>query len=706
MIEAGTLNVLVDPETSWPRVVSVHGWPGLLIAAVEDLENAAAAVESSDLDVSVCVSYPMAELLDVIPVVRACGVLVIDQKFGWRASTRLEEANNDRPTALVRADIDGRVEPGLATVVRRNATAQMPVRDFIPWQRWDIIDPGWLNYMDEQEPILGWQDGQPLYGIRVGSESLYLIGEDPVFGPWASSDGTIVIAQSPGTLMTFARTYEGQVRFLGIPGDDEEMTANIFEIEDFPSWKASLPEFPPFGMILNPGSPRGRAAVLPPHSNEFISVSGTFLIGSNNVIESFAHAETWPNYSTIRYAGGPDVDLLPLDRSFAVNPLSDYSSRFVGATIDEIDETLSELLDQPAISDIYQLNDDEISDAFSVIYWDTVLGFGGVDTFPSLVSAISWLVDLEREHDRAARTSGVSHCWAVGTYGSGDVLGEGLTGSLIRRALQRWLSRVIERGYRPSDSDALTRLVNATFSTIHVTAAGFLGDLIWRLNSSEQGLETLTALDGAPIDTDQAVRWIDGRTLSPDAQSAAVIEESMGAAAWRSLEERSRFFLATAHSDFQGRGASPVLDYAPVNLSIIKSLEVELGALVTAFRDSISEPATTSPQAHHERVFDNFLKGVGSRPSIGEYRHLFSKSDNAAIMRLQEFIREGGGEKLLSNKFRKALTKVTEVYRNGGVHESAISLENCRNCQQDLIGDVDSVGMISLVSSWKRAQSD
>jgi hypothetical protein len=705
LIEAGTLNVLVDPETSWPRVVSVHGWPGVLIAAVEDSGNLAEAVESSNLEVSVCVSYPMAEFLDLIPVVRACGVLVIDQKFGWRASTRLEEANNDRPTALVWTDIHGSVEPGLATVVRRNSTAEMPVRDFIPWRRWDIIDPGWLNYLDEDEPILGWQDGQPLYGIRVGSESLYLIGEDPVFGPWVSSDGTVVIAQSPGTLMRFANSYEGQVRFLGTPGDDAEMTANIFEILDFPSWKAGLPDNPPFGMILNPGLPRGYVAVLPPHSNQFISVSGTFRIGSNNVIESFAHADTWPQYSTLRYAVGPDVDLLPLDRSFAVNPLSDHSSRFIGATIDEIDETLSELLDQPATSDIYQLEDDEISDAFSIIYWDTILGFGGVETFPSLVAAISWLVDLEREHDREARTSGVSHCWAMGTHGSGDFLGEGLTGSLIRKALQRWLSRVIERGYRPSDADALTRLVNATFSTIHVTAAGFLGDLIWRLNSSEESLETLTELDGAPIDTDQANRWIDGRTLSPDAQSAAVIEGLMGAVVWMSLEDRSRFFLATAQADFESRGASPVLDYAPVNLSIIKSLEVELGALITSYRDSITESATVTPQAHHERVFQNFLKEGGPKPSIGEFRHLFSKSDNPDINGLQEYIKERGGEKLLSNNFRKALTKVTEIYRNGGVHESAISLDNCRKCQRDLIGDTDSAGMISLVSSWKRAES-
>jgi hypothetical protein len=58
---------------------------------------------------------------------------------------------------------------------------------------------------------------------------------------------------------------------------------------------------------------------------------------------------------------------------------------------------------------------------------------------------------------------------------------------------------------------------------------------------------------------------------------------------------------------------------------------------------------------------------------------------------------------LLDKKFnRDGLMRVTNKFRNGGVHDSAIPEATCRECVAVLVGTTGAPGYIARTAAWKR----
>jgi len=83
--------------------------------------------------------------------------------------------------------------------------------------------------------------------------------------------------------------------------------------------------------------------------------------------------------------------------------------------------------------------------------------------------------------------------------------------------------------------------------------------------------------------------------------------------------------VATAlyHLELQGR--APQLDYAGINIEVVKALEVDLSRVLEKYRDCLDRgvPAYDEVAGHQQALVD-YLKG-GKAASIGAMIHLLRK---------------------------------------------------------------------------------
>lgn len=486
----------------------------------------------------------------------------------------------------------------------------------------------------------------------------------------------------------------------GLPGE----SLQVKEIDDLHGWLTGLYP-PPFSAVINPGLPRGMSAVIAAGSLAVIGVNGQFDISpSSSLVRT--QPPKWQGYATFHYPGGPDRDLLPLERSFARHPLGEHARTLGELSDDEIEEILSQLTADPLpVIDPWTVESDVLfeDDPLLVEAWDTAFGEGFIQLHANLIDLVAWLKGYEREADRTARSSGFKFSfWDVGVQGSGNPMVEDLRGSETARALDQWLQSVVRRGYRPSDTDHLTKIVNALFATLQISVVGFLSDITWRLQAQESGLEDFFH-EGSGIDFDAAIRWLAERAepqLDPIASQDAASRISPDV--WNHLQQHSQVFITTGLADFESRGLSPLLDYAPINLSLVKALETELNAVLDTFpatiRDAVSPPGDLG---ENERVLMALIT-EGRHPTIGQTRHLLSKAEGPLQVQFHDHLRSIGASNLLTSKYREGLYKTVSRYRNGGVHDQTVSLGDCRRCIQHLVdGDEKRLGLISQTVTWK-----
>lgn len=631
------------------------------------------------------------------------GIVDADSGFGWRSATRLTEINHDYPTALVAWDPKVTQSDGLVPVVRRAGASRAPATDFVPWERWDILDRAWLPFLGES-PWLGYQPGERLWTV-VADGSPIVVQGDGLLGPWFSADGTLLLATSPETLKVFIEhRYHGDIRVFG-----SAERLEVAPVDDLLAWLAADdPQKWMFSAVINPGMPRGMSAVIPTGSHLVISVAGEFAIKQGNVLDR-EEPPKWQNYGTPHYRGGPDRDLLPLDRSFCETPLGTHRDALRDLSDDETSEALEHLANQPATTyDAWAIDPNMLylDDPFVVEMWDTAFGQTFVETYANLVDLVRWLKGYERESDRTARVSGFKFSfWDVGVSGSGDEVGEDLRSSLIQQTLDRWLAGVVKQGYQPADADRLTRIVNGLFSSLHVSVMGFLTDVTWRLQAHEDGLEGFCA-DESPIDLDLAQQWLAHVEVPrPNERFALEAERRISGAVWRVLQPNTQIFVTTGLADLHSRGNSPILDYAPVNLSLVKALETELNAVLNTFKSvevDLVEPAGTVTD--NDRLLLALLQD-DRFPTIGQARHLLSRPDGVLQEKLHKHLRAIGAENLLTSKYREGLFKTVTRYRNGGVHHETVTLDDCRRAVSHLLdGDGKRPGLIEQTVRWRLTQ--
>lgn len=696
MVESGRW-ALRDPSTGRLALIAGHRWPSPVIGmwTSSDLARQAGIDlglqgQPEDLDLSV--------LLREVIEHGVGGIMDATSGAGWQAATRLTEVNHDRPTALVATDPGATSGSGLVPVLRRTGLSESPSSDFIPWERWDILDKAWLPFVGE-DPWLGYQAGQQFWTVMAGDSPIMIQG-DETLGPWFSPDGTLILATSPEALRTFINhQYRGQIRAF----DDFGESLETQPVEDLHGWLQSFTA--PFSGVINPGMPRGMSAVIPAGSTLVIGVSGEFqILPSNDIVRK--EPPRWQGYATFHYPGGPDRDLLPLERSFADNPLGIHSQALKGLSDDETREVLQEITRvAPPELDPWLIEPDllYLEDPVAVEAWDTAFGERYLQTHANLVDLVAWLKDYERESDRTARTSGFRFSyWDVGVQGSGDPVAEELRGSLTVRALDQWLETIVRHGYRPSDADRLTKIVNSLFATLHISVVGFLSDLTWRLQAQEDSFEGFFFTE-SPIQEERARQWLSAQA-QPRVDPTTSVEAArrVSERVWRVLKPHTQVFITTGLTDFESRGLSPLLDYAPVNLSLVKALETELNATL----DTFASTATVGTADDHELAEnDRILLALvhqGRHPTLGQTRHLLSSPDGPLQGQLHAHLRGIGAGNLLTSKYREGLYKTVSRYRNGGVHEETVTLDDCRRCLDHLLdGDGKRVGLISQTVAWK-----
>ncbi len=643
---------------------------------------------------------------------------------------RVEEAGSSLPTVL--ASITNN---GWDSCLTRTGAQDLDHAEVLHWKRFDILDDV-TGQWGQRCPFREWQQGEPLYELR--SEHLVvLLANVPLLDHWNSTEGSFAFFTSQEQATHYHKHHlsDGRNRMFSVaanaPDDPHAAMASLspLPVHDLKARLEELSRIKPFAAwCVNPDGHRensgyGRllyggehpvgltdGAAAPPR---MAAVSGIWMVMPSNQFVVERSLAPWTGRDTIRWSGGQALQLLPLDRSFVLDP---------GLATIEIDKELTETdaeqavaqhLDSVRLVDTWgELDaglDDETRhlDQFHIVCWDAVTGESSDDPwrFPGFLAAAQHLAAYEREHDQNHRVEGASSCNYIGFSGSGDAQFESLRSSRFRLGLRRIVLRILRRnGYRPSDAADLVALCNGTLSTLHVEYAGFAKDLLWSTPLDQQ--EPLVAALGIP--EEQWTTWHETAGVTVDPRGELFAKEQIGHANWALLLPKTQHFVATALVHMSEQGHAPQLDYAPISLEVVKALEVELAEVFAGLRNAFTKQIFEhDPKDRAEVSLVDFLTGKKA-PTLGTMAFLLGKPKSGASalrVTLHDYVNQlPNGEFLSSNAFvKEGLQRVIHKYRNGGVHDSAIPEDTCRECIDILIGSIASPGYVPRVASLRQS---
>ena len=646
---------------------------------------------------------------------------------------RVDEAGSLLPTVVASITTNG-----WDTCLTRTGIQTLGHADLLHWKRYDITD-NVTGQWGQKCPFRSWDDGDVLYELASETD-VVLLADVPLLGNWNSTVGSFAFFTSEENADYYLKNLLGndKNRMLSIaksaPEDPYEAMAKIRPraITDLQSRLTELSLFAPFAAwCVNPNSHRedsgyGRLHYGGDHpvgrqqgvqvTYRMAAVSGIWRLVQNNRFELEKPFHPWTGKDTIRWSGGQSLQLLPLDRSFVLDP--DLSA--LGETHDftdtDAEEFIADYLDVPEDYDeVWEYEQEQASmltsdlDKFYFVCWDTVTGEGGDYpwAFTGFLSAVRYLACYERDHDCQHRIAGAQSCSHIGFSGSGNDEFETLRSARFVLGLRRLLLRVLRRGnYQPSDGADLVALCNGTLSTLHVDYAGFAKDLLWA-STSEQQEEILKDLD---ISNDDLADWMETTDLIIDPVGESYAKERISESDWNLMYAKSRHFISTALLHLATQGHAPQLDYAPISLEIVKALEVELGQLLAGLNSAnLSYPCQYKEDDHAESSLVEYLRG-GKAPTLGAMAYMLGKpKDRASQFRIAtyEYLeRLPNGPFLNGSDFAKrGLQRVISKYRNGGAHDSAIPESTCIECIETLIGTKESPGYIPRVARWRLNKS-
>jgi hypothetical protein len=629
---------------------------------------------------------------------------------------RVEEAGSVLPTVL-----GSITDNSWNTCLTRTGPKELDHAEVLHWQRFDILDQV-TGQWGQNCPFRGWQQGETLH--ELGSDSLVvLLANVPLLGDWNSTEGAFAFFTSEEQATHYHQHHlgDGRNRMLfvaaGAPNDPHEAMASLKPrpVMDLKVRLKELSQINPLAAwCVNPDGHRENSGYgrldNSTEAPRMAAVSGIWTVIPGNIFELEGSMPPWTGEDTIRWSSGQSLQLLPLDRSFVLDPGLDPVELDEDLTESEVEELVAQHLDAIGLEDSWgQLGEAPLHaanrlDQFHIVCWDAVTGEGADYPwrFPGFLAAVRHLAAYEREHDRHHRIEGAVSCGHIGFSGSGDALFEDLRSSRFRLGLRRLTLRVLRRGYRPSDASDLVALCNGPLSTLHVDFAGFAKDLLWA-SSSDQEVELLDSLD---IPEQQWRDWSDSADTAVDLRGKNLALERIGEDAWQRLLPKVRHFVATALLHLDEQGHAPQLDYAPISIEIVKALEVELAEVLGGFRQSSSDRELQhDPEDHAEKSLSGFLSGE-KPPTLGTMSYLLRKPKPEASelrLALHDYLTGlPNRDFLTSSKFvKRGLQRVIHKYRNGGVHDSRIPENACRECIETLVGSKDSPGYIPLVVGWK-----
>ncbi len=349
----------------------------------------------------------------------------------------------------------------------------------------------------------------------------------------------------------------------------------------------------------------------------------------------------------------------------------------------------------------------QFSRSWVLRYWETVDGERSEPIFfENPIALIKYLLELER-NDRPARVHGAHGYSSIGFYGSYSHQLEDAVGAGYESIMRRTIEAIVTRGYQPQDGLNVQALANATLKSFRITVCGCVADLlVSHLPSSDDDFESLCVELGASSHLGRKLVELLANDVDPAARE--LLFSRIGSPAFDLMVPQTRLFLATAFLQFEHFGRSTCVDYAPVSLQIVKALEFEIRALVAECVARIGDERFTAEPSRYEQTLIDARNRHKEKLSLGSLVHAIRKSRTISGSPFEDFHSElsrRGVDFLSQERTTKfILGDVLTRYRNGGAHDSAISLSTCEACIDSLIGRPDAPGLLPRLLKWRTDQ--
>lgn len=651
---------------------------------------------------------------------------------------RIEEAGVDLPTVLTHIVPPGEAKASLTRTGQRSFTHE----ELLHWSRHDVLDRNPI-LRQTTTPFRDWRQGDPLYEIQA-PHALCTIASVPLLGSWTAARGAIPFFTDEEQAWECISTCgtSGELSFIGEKGRRDYtrhkgVSPELMQVVPIYNLKVRLEQIRTgydlyrglIDICINPQHIRARmawgsllwgdefgearhvkdsrfASLLAQHPGPWLrTLAGLWSVEEGNRFKCVDPVNWWTGFDTVFWSGGQDQRLVPLGRSLVADRTRDCLGLDGDASEIEIRETIEDYLAQDTE------NGPERGSVTCPLHEYLFIGRATVENlyydeiclqFETAIDCIHSLIQYERTMDRPKRSTGTIAKSGCGFIGSNNPEAEERKGEALRLGLTRIATRIISRGYLPSDSNAIVALCNTVLRTMHIELAGFAHDLL-EASDEDQRDWLLKVLGRSPDFWDQ---WSDGPMMPVDPHGLAVVQRHFGDDAYLRLTMKSLHFLATALASFEERGYAPGLDYAPISVEIVKALETELGEIFQAFRETVKDDLPHIDDRDKNQVrLNRFLCGKQTL-TIGNYKHLLKgkfRPETQLTQRLNAFIRALPNADYLSGQefLDQVLSDVLTKYRNGGAHSEPIPYKTCLECVQTLVGTPEQPGVISHVVGWK-----
>jgi hypothetical protein len=653
---------------------------------------------------------------------------------------RIESLARDLPNAL-------RITNGTDSLVKTQfKMLQEPLgTSFSTWDRYDILDQATALWATKS-PFSDWQSGQSFFELRHRNGSCIVLVRPRCLGDWSPVGGAVPVFSSFDEIQNFLSDSESTRHFtfqksltsglvkpnvINVPFALPE-GLECHEIDDIRSRNNEL--FSPESILVtNPSGSRDNQGYLieeslPPHSEGPVNLDSTRLLyrgaSGNWLVEDFNQisrnddvdvCKKWTGQDTFFWNGLHQFLLSPLSRSFSPEGVRHELTNMDPTDIDDfLEQFFSDGNDTAdSLAFFEEFPKEELKHKYVTFLWDALTGERCEPLIhDSIFDVIKFFWQREVNEEYHHRLNGATpHGIPAFAPSSGGKEKHDGTQFRIKTALDQMMRSIINSGYRPEFADQLVALINSAFITYHCDGTGYLKDLLHRCDFDDDRNKIADRLE-VPLDTIFQPSESDYDLIDTFGMHQAV--SLLGEDTWPQLHRKSQYFLASALAQLDKVGVAPQFDYSLISIQIVKSLEVELTALFDEFCSSVnlsdidnadlaSIRARKDSDAEKKLLirserFHSESSTAGPKLMIGDFRHSLKKarqSEGPIAGAFREFLlTKPCGEWLLRNKIGKSLQKVADRYRNGGAHDSRISLDVALECRDCILGTPEKPGFL------------
>jgi len=589
------------------------------------------------------------------------------------------------------------------------------------WQRYDILDKVSAKFA-VTKPFRDWEQ-KSLFEIRTTNDEFLSLFRVPCSHNYNSLDGSIPFFTTIKLAIDFLNSSEFRTHLMFFGGFksnyndlaiDLSSNTDLFKIVRIDDVRERIREIdnPFMGFVINPNGQRDSMGYGSLSSGDkkyeplFYGVSGTWKINKGNEFEKIEQRDFWDGSDSFYWNQINGYRLSPLDRSFSVESTVTKFSEFSEHDIEDF--VLSNFEDKEyEENELIQANwtdsEDEKIKTYCIVWWDAVTGDGKENPmfFNSILDLIIWLWQYECCRDYPIRRDGAHQCNGfIGVPATPDKEYEEIIHTKIREQLIRIFKRIALKGYKPKDGDDLSGLVNSYFRTMHVDLLGLSKDVIFQLDGEEKDeVASLLAFSEEFLESEFSDSY-----NQLDELGASLGKKVLGDSVWNKLSTRAKYFISSSLSQLNILGRSPQLDYSLVSIGFVKALEFELGQLFKNFAlttDLTDMDYDEDDYGECALIKISINKG-GKPPALGSMGHLIKpnqRDKNELRSKFGEYLDSlNCGEYLASKKFwKEGIYRITNKYRNGGAHDSAISMKTAIDCKDFILGNAEEEGVLKKI---------